>query len=248
MIKIEGTARRQMVLFFIVDTSGSMDGVKIQTVNNAIGEVLPKIREISDGNADGEIRIAALGFDNAAYWQTEMPQKVESFVWSDLSANGGTNLADALHKLNEKLTRKEGGFMVAAAGSFAPVLFLMSDGQPNDSSWERELEKLKENKWYKVAIKVALAIGSDADKDVLSKFTGTNETVLGVYTPEMLATAIKFVTVSTSQVGTSSTNPGSNNKPADTVESKQEQFINTLKADMPAELSNASSSLDDEGW
>ena len=34
-------ARRQMSLFFIVDTSGSMEGEKIAAVNTAIREVLP---------------------------------------------------------------------------------------------------------------------------------------------------------------------------------------------------------------
>ena len=37
-------ARRQMSLFFIVDTSGSMDGEKIAAVNTAIREVLRKLR------------------------------------------------------------------------------------------------------------------------------------------------------------------------------------------------------------
>ncbi len=194
MIRIAGTARRQMVLFFIVDTSGSMDGTKIKMVNNVIEEALPKIREKSDSNANGVIRIAALGFDKEAYWITSQPQNVDWFVWNYLTADDSeqesTNLADALRKLNEKLTRKEGGFMTTVAGSFAPVLFLMSDGRPNDSSWEMEPKKLEENKWYKVTTKIAFAVGSDADKDVLSRLTGTTETVLEVYTPEVISSVL----------------------------------------------------------
>jgi uncharacterized protein YegL len=37
--KVEGIVKRQMVLFFIVDTSGSMEGTKIGAVNAAIREV-----------------------------------------------------------------------------------------------------------------------------------------------------------------------------------------------------------------
>ena len=40
--------RRTMVLFFIVDTSGSMEGKKIGAVNTAIREVIPEIRDISN--------------------------------------------------------------------------------------------------------------------------------------------------------------------------------------------------------
>ena len=44
--------RRTMVLFFIIDTSGSMRGAKIGQVNAAIEGILPKIKEISKENAD----------------------------------------------------------------------------------------------------------------------------------------------------------------------------------------------------
>ena len=53
-----------MHLFFMVDTSGSMRGAKIGAVNDAIRNVLPIVREISDYNADAEIKIAALNFSN----------------------------------------------------------------------------------------------------------------------------------------------------------------------------------------
>ncbi len=56
--------RRTMVVFFIVDTSGSMQGAKIGAVNSAIEEVLPEIAKISDENADAEIKIAVLDFFN----------------------------------------------------------------------------------------------------------------------------------------------------------------------------------------
>jgi uncharacterized protein YegL len=36
--------RRTMVLFFVIDTSGSMDGSKIGVVNTSIEEVIPAIK------------------------------------------------------------------------------------------------------------------------------------------------------------------------------------------------------------
>ena len=56
-------ARRTMVLFFVVDTSGSMAGDKIGSVNDAIRETVPDLRDLSDGNPDASIKIAALEFD-----------------------------------------------------------------------------------------------------------------------------------------------------------------------------------------
>ena len=80
MERPEGITRRKMVLFFIVDTSGSMYGTKIQAVNQAISEVLPELQKLSDSNADAVIQVAVLGFDNSAYWLTTEPQDVDKFI------------------------------------------------------------------------------------------------------------------------------------------------------------------------
>ena len=53
-------AKKTMILFFMIDTSGSMSGEKIQSVNEAIREVIPIIKDISNDNADAEIKLAVL--------------------------------------------------------------------------------------------------------------------------------------------------------------------------------------------
>ena len=58
----ESIPRRKMILFFMIDTSGSMYGSKIGSVNDAIENVLPMIGEISDENPDAEINVAVLEF------------------------------------------------------------------------------------------------------------------------------------------------------------------------------------------
>lgn len=86
------------------------------------------------------------------------------------------------------------------AGSFAPAIFLLSDGEPTDE-YKKELGRLKENNWFKKAIKVAVAIGEDANRDVLAEFTGSKEAVVAVHTPEALVKMIRFVSVTASQIG-----------------------------------------------
>jgi len=73
-------ARRTMTLFFVVDTSGSMGGSKIGTLNSAIEEVIPEIRKISGENADAAIKIAVLDFSSGAHWITPAPIDAESFA------------------------------------------------------------------------------------------------------------------------------------------------------------------------
>lgn len=97
--------RRTMVLFFIIDTSGSMYGEKIGAVNTAIREVIPEIKEISAENADALIKIAVLTFSSGAKWLYDSPIDSEQFVWTNLDADGVTDMGLAFRMLNEKLSR-----------------------------------------------------------------------------------------------------------------------------------------------
>ena len=198
----EGIANRVMTLFFIVDTSGSMTGKKIGTVNTAIESVIPEIRKISDDNADAEIKIAAMEFSTGARWISPQPSDAADFKWRYLEAEGVTDFGKACEMLDEKLSRKT-GFMNAAAGSFAPVIILLSDGEPTDD-YNKGLAQLRENSWFKHGLKFAIAIGDDANEDMLAEFTGNREAVVAVYTPLALAKLIKFVAVTSSQIGSKS--------------------------------------------
>lgn len=227
-------ARRTMVLFFVVDTSGSMSGAKIGTVNSAIEEVVPELKDISESNADAQIKVATLSFSTGARWIDSAPVAVEIFRWNYLDASGVTDLGAACMQLNEKLSRN--AFMSDATGSFAPAIFLLSDGEPTDN-YKHGLDKLKQNNWFKKAIKVAVAIGEDANKTVLADFTGNVESVITVRTPEALKKWIQFVSVRASEIGSKSSNAGSNSNANDSatrgegtdVASKQDEFVKEIQ-------------------
>jgi uncharacterized protein YegL len=215
-------SRKTMVLFFVVDTSGSMTGEKIGAVNEAIREVIPEIKEIN--NADAKIKIAVLDFSSGARWLFDKPIEAENFSWSNLDAAGMTDMGKAFKMLSEKLSRT--GFMNEAEGSYAPSIFLMSDGEPTDD-YKAGLTELRQNKWFKAAIKVAVAIGSDANTEVLKEFTGNTECVLTVRTPEALKKMIRFASITASQIGSKSTiSPGSN---SDENSEKQATFGEQMK-------------------
>lgn len=63
--------RRVMTLFLLVDTSGSMTvNGNIGKVNSAIEEMIPLLQEVSDENADAEIKVAVLEFSTGCRWVT----------------------------------------------------------------------------------------------------------------------------------------------------------------------------------
>ena len=214
--------RRTMTLFFVVDKSGSMQGSKIGAVNDAIVNVLPMLDEISASNPDAEIRVAALEFSTGTNWLYSEPKLASDFIWQDVRAEGLTSLGAACVELNTKLSRN--GFMQSASGSFAPAIILLSDGAPTDD-FDKGIEALNNNNWFKAAIKIAIAIGDDADKKMLADFTGNPECVLTVHTPEALRKLIRFVSVTASKIGSKSSNAAVDG----TVQTKQDDFAQQIR-------------------
>lgn len=215
--------RRTMVLFFLVDTSGSMEGEKISSLNVAIQEVLPYIKDISESNVDAQIKVAVLEFSSGTEWMYPQPVNVDEFTWRDLEAGGLTCLGEACTELHDKLSASH-GFMNEAAGSFAPAIILFSDGEPTDD-YKRGLEKLRNNNWFKAAIKVAIAIGSDdnSNQSILAEFTSNKEAVLTVHNKEQLKKIIRFVSVTASQVASSHSSVGK-----DAPETKQDENVEKI--------------------
>jgi uncharacterized protein YegL len=201
MFDNDGIVKKQLVLFFLIDTSGSMNGEKIGAVNTAIREALNDPEFKSAGGADADILVAALEFNNGCRWITPVPQSIDSFIWNDLDADGGTDLGAACRELSAKLDRN--GFLNAPGGSAAPVILLLSDGDPTDD-FDSGLAVLKKNKLYNQCIRMACAIGDDANIDLLSEFTSGRESVLRVHTPEALRKWIRVVSLTTSKVGSKS--------------------------------------------
>ncbi len=238
--------RRTMALFFLIDTSVSMEGNKIGAVNDAVVNVLPMLNDISETNPDAEIKVAALEFSNGVNWLYDEPKLAKDFIWQDVVASGLTSLGAACSELASKLSRS-GGFMQSASGSFAPAIILLSDGGPTDD-YNSGLAKLKANNWFKSAIKIAIAIGDDADKDVLKEFTGSSEAVITVHNIDALKQIIRVVAVTSSQIGSKSSTAGEITKQEQVVKDIQDATQNIDGAETSDSTSTIDSSQYIDDW
>ena len=196
--QITPSPRRVMTLFYLVDTSGSMAGSRIGTVNAAMEECIPLLKEVAQANDDAEIRVAILQFSNGASWITPQsgPVGLEDIIWNDLQAGGLTEFGAALNELDRKLSRNE--YLKSQTGAYAPVILLLSDGGPTDN-WEPALNQIKNNNWFKHAIKIAIDIESESDRYVLEKFTGNSEAILDAKDTNSLKKMIHKVSVRASE-------------------------------------------------
>ncbi len=203
MDNLKGVQKRTTTLFYIIDASFSMEGKKIGEVNYAIQESIPEIRKVAEESADANIKVAVLIFSSGARWLYREPIDIADFTWKDISVDGMTDFGCAMKELNSKLKRSNGGFMAETSGTLAPAFLLMSDGMPTDS-YEKYLDELYENGWFKHGSKMAIAIGDDAEEDMLYKFTKNKEAITKVHNPETLAKVIKFLSVTSAQIQTKS--------------------------------------------
>ena len=172
MSKLPGGALASRPLHFIwvADCSGSMsvDG-KIQALNNAIREAIPHMQQVAGENPNAQVLVRALAFSNGARWHISQPTNVADFRWQDLKAEGVTDLGKALTLLADVLNPD-----AMPGRALPPVLDLISDGQPTDN-FDAGLQALMDSPWGRKAVRIAIAIGEDADHDILQRFIGHPE-------------------------------------------------------------------------
>jgi uncharacterized protein YegL len=198
----ECISKQILNIFFVIDSSGSMEGVKMGAVNSAIRDILTQMPDIEKDSADATIKLSALRFSNDATWLYPEPKSTAEFVWHDLDANGGTALDKAYDALNDRLVKQSKGGMMPDFGGISPIILLLTDGEPNNKDWKKSLARLKQRGWFNASLKYALAVGIDSKSamDVLKEFTGKPETVLQTFDAEELKRIIKVIVVTASQV------------------------------------------------
>lgn len=192
-------SKKSLVIFFLIDTSGSMKGKKIGELNTVMEELIPEIRRV--GEADTDVKVAVLTFGTQVRWMYSQPISIEDFEWARLRADGVTSMGEAFKELSARMSRNS--FLNSPSLSFAPVIFLMTDGYPSDD-YKTTLKELQANSWFKFGLKAALGIGSEANDDMLAEFTGSPDNVVHAYSGGQLAQMIKVIAVTSAQIGSKS--------------------------------------------
>lgn len=107
---------RPLHFIWVCDTSGSMQGQKIKSLNFAIREALPEMKQVALENPNANVLVRALEFSHGAAWHEEAATDLDKFYWRDLEA-------DPLQQQAE-----------------ADILFLVD----NSGSMHRRIESLKQ--------------------------------------------------------------------------------------------------------
>jgi uncharacterized protein YegL len=207
-------AKKPLHVLFLLDVSGSMraDG-KIQALNAAMREAIPAIRDAADQNVGAHVVVRVITFGTGVRWHVAEPTPVEELTWTEVHADGETSMGAALKAAAEALRMPP-----MEMRSLPPVLVLVSDGRPTDG-FTAGLEALLGEFWGERAVRVAIAIGRDADRRYLERFIANPERrVLEAYNPEALARQFQFA--STLAIGQSSGLVGGSDPPPPPTDAK----------------------------
>lgn len=160
-------AARTLPVVLLLDTSGSMrEDDKIDVLNDSVTEMIEELTEVDAGHRFITLSIITFGGDSATLVSSNLP--VADIEYSSLKANGRTPMGDALRSARELIEDRE----AFPSRSFLPTLALVSDGIPTDPSWEPELDLLINSERGQKATRFSLAIGADADRELLARFSG----------------------------------------------------------------------------
>jgi uncharacterized protein YegL len=155
---------QRLPIYILADRSGSMTGAPITAVNQGIQTLLSDL--MGDGKANEVAFLSVLSFADDC--RQDLPlTEVQAITPPDLKAGGRTAFGAALRKAAEcirdevRLNDRQREVL----GDWAPLLFILTDGEPTDdwrSGW-MELRSLGRRYPYIVAV----ACGPDAKPDLL---------------------------------------------------------------------------------
>lgn len=180
---------------------------KIQTLNNAIRDAIPLMRKAADENPNASVLVRAVTFSSGARWHIAQAVLVDQFTWSDMVADGVTDLGHALKLVADQLKVPP-----MESRALPPVLVLLSDGGATDN-WRAGVRNILDLPWGKKAVRIAIGIGQDVDEEALAEFVANPEIkVLRAGNPDALIRYIKWV--STAVVKSASSPPSQAHDPS----------------------------------
>ncbi|GAC1421160.1 MAG: hypothetical protein NVSMB5_14150 [Candidatus Velthaea sp.] len=147
-----------------------MSGEKIQSLNFAIREAIPSMRSEAAGFPHAKVLVRAIRFGDGADWVNAEPVPIETYVWTDMRPGGITDMGAALTLLAAEF----GSPAALSEAHLPPVIVLVSDGQPTDD-FDAGLRALLEKPIAAKSVRIAIAVGADADFDTLKRFIGEGD-------------------------------------------------------------------------
>ncbi len=197
----EDNSRNSRILVIISDEIGNTEGLSdiVSQLNSA--SITAHVLGVPKGNGAHE---SIANMTGGKFWDISKSKGEQDFSTllgtvaeaiakevtrklADGTVSAGTDMGTGLKMLAEQLK-----IPPMSDRALPPVLVLISDGQPTDD-FESGLKALMAQPWGKKAVRIAIAIGKDAELNVLQNFIGNLEIKpLQANNPDTLVKYIKW--------------------------------------------------------
>ena len=165
--------RQQVDLFWLIDSSSSMViDDRINLLNAAMRAAIPELRRGFAERTAARLMVGVITFSSGARWHVPPATPIEDLQWTDITAIGPTAMGAAL-----RLAANELETPPIPRQALRPVLILVTDGGSTDD-YRTGLDAINSTPWGKRALRLAIAIGPDASREILEKFVADPESDL----------------------------------------------------------------------
>lgn len=178
----------RLPVYLLLDCSSSMSGEPIEAVRQGVRALISDLR--CDPQAMETAHLSVITFASSAKQICPLTELM-AFQEPTLDAGGNTALGEALKILEHCLDNEVRKSTHSQKGDWKPLVFIMTDGRPNDS-WELAADRIKKKKVGNI---IACAAGAGADASMLKRITEIVVEITNLQ-PETLRAFFKWVSSS----------------------------------------------------
>lgn len=203
---------KKLPVILLLDVSGSMGGAKIDSLYDATIDMIETFAAAQVKEQIIDVAIITFGDSVDLHTRYTPVKDLQAKGISRFKASGMTPMGTALRMAKDMIDDKN----ETPSRIYRPAVVLVSDGAPNDD-WKGPMDKFINDGRSSKCQRFAVAIGNDADRSVLERFTKDPNAVLFAEDAKDISEQFKIISMS---ISTMATVPNSNSVPTPSIAPK----------------------------
>ena len=147
--------RRIRHVIFVIETSESMSGEPINSINEGMREAIEILR-VGHKETEIDYRIGVITQSNLENWRTEMLTPADMYQWNDLQISGFLPYGKVFALLSKRFTIRD--LFASTMRLCRPVIVFIGIGISTDD-YEGPLQELGSNGWFQNTDRLFIKVG-----------------------------------------------------------------------------------------